>query len=294
MRLVLGAPRRRPRLRVPRPGGAGRRARGQDGRGAARRGRAAPGPAGVRRRGRGAVRLLHAGPRRRDRGAARARAEPERRRHPRGALRQPLPLHRLRQDLRRRPAGGPTREHDRRAAGPAPARPGRRSRDASRRDAEGDGRVRVLERPERGRDALGRHRAQPARPREDRLARHLRGAGDGGRARRAHPRGRAGPEDLRPRVRRPARARGRQGAVLRRAGRARRRRGAGAGAPRRRGGAGRVRAARAGDRHGARHRAAAAPPRPADDGARLPRGRPAERRPAHGDPARRPGGGRAT
>ena len=35
-----------------------------------------------------------------------AHAEPERRRDPRGALGQPLPLHGLRQDLRRRPARG--------------------------------------------------------------------------------------------------------------------------------------------------------------------------------------------
>ena len=34
-----------------------------------------------------------------------AHAEPDRRRDPRGALRQPLPLHRLREDLRRRAAG---------------------------------------------------------------------------------------------------------------------------------------------------------------------------------------------
>ena len=125
---------------------------------------------------------------------------------------------------------------------------------------------------------------------QDRLARHLRGARDGGRARRPHPRGRARPEDLRARVRRPAGARCGQGALLRRAGRARRRGGAGAGSPRRRGGTGRVRAARAGRRHGAGDRAGAAPSRPADDGARVPRGRAAERRPAHGDPARRPRG----
>ena len=54
------------------------------------------GAGGVRRGGRRAVRLLHAGPRRRGRRPARAHAGPVGRRDPRGALRQPLPLHRLR------------------------------------------------------------------------------------------------------------------------------------------------------------------------------------------------------
>ena len=45
------------------------------------------------------------GPRRRDRRPARADARPDRRRDPRGALRQPLPLHGLREDLRRGPPG---------------------------------------------------------------------------------------------------------------------------------------------------------------------------------------------
>ena len=57
--------------------------------------------------GRRPVRLLHARARRRDRRPARARPESERRRDPRGALGEPLPLYRLREDLRRRPAGGP-------------------------------------------------------------------------------------------------------------------------------------------------------------------------------------------
>ena len=50
----------------------------------------------------------------------------------------------------------------------------------------------------------------------------------------------------------------------------------------------RVRTAAAGRRHGDRHGARAAPPRPADDGTRVPRRPAPERRPAHGDPARRP------
>ena len=68
------------------------------------RGRAAPGPAGVPRHRRGAVRLLHAGPDRRGARPARPQPAPVRRRDPRGAGRQPVPLHRLREDPRRRPA----------------------------------------------------------------------------------------------------------------------------------------------------------------------------------------------
>ena len=78
VRLVLGAARRGARVRVPRARGAGGRARGDDGRGARRRRRAAPRAGGVRRGRRGAVRLLHAGPRGRGRGPAR-REPPTRR-----------------------------------------------------------------------------------------------------------------------------------------------------------------------------------------------------------------------
>ena len=136
----------------------------------------------------------------------------------------------------------------------------------------------------------GAHAPQPARARADRLASTSRAAlAHAGRPRRADARGRSRAEDLRARVRRPAGARDRPRALLRRAGRARRRRASGAGAPRGRGDRRRVRAARAGRRHGARDRAGAAPPRPADDGPRLPRRPAAERRPPHRDPARRPG-----
>src|SRR5215467_14625400 len=82
--------------------GAGHPHRGR----ARRRRRARHGPAGVPRRGRGAVRVLHA---RADRGRRRPAApgSPARRRgDPRGAGGQPVPLHRLRKDSRRRPAGG--------------------------------------------------------------------------------------------------------------------------------------------------------------------------------------------
>ncbi len=74
VRLVLGAPRRHARVRVPRARGAGRRPRGRHGRGPGRRRRAAPRPGGVRRGRRSPVRLLHAGPRRRDRRPAPAHA----------------------------------------------------------------------------------------------------------------------------------------------------------------------------------------------------------------------------
>ena len=69
-------------------------------------GRAGHGAAGVPGRRRGAVRVLHA---RADRGHRRPAApgSPARRRgDPRGAGGQPVPLHRLRKDPRRRPAGG--------------------------------------------------------------------------------------------------------------------------------------------------------------------------------------------
>src|SRR5690348_2028458 len=100
VRIVLGHPRRAARVRLSRARRAGGRPRGRH-RGRARAGARA---GGVRRGGSGAVRVLHAGARRRHGRAARARPRTERRRDPRGALRQPLPLHRLREDLRRRAA----------------------------------------------------------------------------------------------------------------------------------------------------------------------------------------------
>ena len=127
------------------------------------------------------------------------------------------------------------------------------SRPARRRRPEGQGRVRVLERPRRARDALGPHRPQPARAR----AHHARSTSP----RRSRMPGVhavlthedvPGEKTLRARVPRPARARDRPRPLLRRAGRARRRRASRAGAPRRRAGPRRVRAARAGGRHGAR------------------------------------------
>ena len=218
--------------------------------GVAERRRAAPRPGGVPRRRRRAVRVLHAGPDRRHRRPARSHAEPDRRPDPRGALRQPLPLHRLPEDLRRGAGRGSGMTRRRRR--PPPRRRhrlelGRIGEPVRRPDgaAEGAGPVRVLERPQRGRDALGAHAPQPARPRPRRLDRHLAGRDDAGRPRRPHARGRPREQDLRARVRRPAGARDRPRPLLRRAGRAGRRRASRAGAPRGRGDRRRVRAARA-------------------------------------------------
>src|SRR6266545_3034283 len=106
MRLLLGVPGRHPGLRLPGPGRAGRGRRGRHRRRAGSGRPAPPHPGGVRAGGRGPVRLLHARP---DRGHPRpagSRAAAERRPGPRGAGRQPLPLHRLREDPRRGAAGG--------------------------------------------------------------------------------------------------------------------------------------------------------------------------------------------
>ena len=182
--------------------------------GLARRGRAARGPAGVRRRGRGPVRLLHAGADRRQPRPAAARPAAERRRHPRGARRQPVPLHGLREDHRRRAAR--RRAAGRRAGMSAPvvAPPGRvvagghRHQPASGSTAipKVARRVRVLVGHERRRDAVGRDAAQPAPARADPRARHERRGRRARRARRAHPRRRARAQDVRARARRPARA----------------------------------------------------------------------------------------
>ena len=114
--------------------------------------------------------------------------QPFGRRDPRGALGQPLPLHGLREDLRRRAGGGRPMTQ---AVRTPPGREDRRARPAGRRAAEGQGRVRVRERPRRPGDAVGAHAAEPARARAHRLDRHLRGGRDAGRARGAHARGRS-------------------------------------------------------------------------------------------------------
>ena len=92
------------------------------------------------------------------------------------------------------------------------------------RDPEGARRVRVLVGHGHRGDALGRDAAQPAPARADPVARHQRRRRAAGRARRAHARRRAGPQDLRARVRRPARAGVERRALQGRADRDRRRR----------------------------------------------------------------------
>ena len=123
--------------------------------------------AGVRRRGRRAVRLLHARPGRRRARPARPRSRADRRSSARGALGQPVPLHRLRPDLRRRRGRGASRRGQRRdrhgdarrpAAGSPTAAVLGDEPDPARRRPEGAGALRVLLRPVGRRHAVGRAR----------------------------------------------------------------------------------------------------------------------------------------
>src|SRR6185312_8722385 len=82
------------------------RPRRDDGRRSGRERRPPFGAAGVRGRGRRAVRLLHPWPRGRNCGPPAAQPSALGRRDPRGALREPVPLYGLREDLRRRAGGG--------------------------------------------------------------------------------------------------------------------------------------------------------------------------------------------
>ena len=108
-----------------------RAARWSPSRGSRRRRGAARRPAGLRRGRRGAVRLLHAGPDRRQPRPAGAQRVPHRPRDPRGAGRQPVPLHGLREDPRRGAAGGrEARDEDRHRG--LRDRHGRRGRDRAR------------------------------------------------------------------------------------------------------------------------------------------------------------------
>src|SRR3954454_24201951 len=106
MRLLHGLPRRHSGVRVSRRSRTGTRTRRHHRRRAGRRRRAAPGPTGVRRDRRGAVRLLHAGSARPDSRPAAQRPRTGRCRDPRGIGREPLSLHGIREDPRRRPPGG--------------------------------------------------------------------------------------------------------------------------------------------------------------------------------------------
>ena len=113
-------------------------------------------------------------------------AEPDRRRHPRGAVGQPVPLHRLREDPGRGPPRGRPRRprrsdhgYDRNAHQPHPGLPDqgrhRRVDAAPRRHPQGHRRVRVLLRHVARGHAVGLHPALHRRARRDRVHRHLRG-----------------------------------------------------------------------------------------------------------------------
>ena len=106
VRLLQRARRRRAGLLVPRARRQRRRSADRHGRGAGRAWRADRRPAGVRRRRRRAVRLLHPRPDHGRARAARAPSRPDGHRDPRGAVREHLPLHRLRTDHRGGAAGG--------------------------------------------------------------------------------------------------------------------------------------------------------------------------------------------
>src|SRR5438445_2677247 len=106
VRIVLGLSRRRVGVRVPGARWTGQRPRDRDRRGHRARGLAASRAKGIRRGGRSAVRFLHARPHRGDARPAAAGASAERRSDPRGAGRQHLPLHRVREDHRRGSACG--------------------------------------------------------------------------------------------------------------------------------------------------------------------------------------------
>ena len=218
---------------------------------------------------------------------------PTRGRGPRGAVRQPLPLHRLREDLRRRPGGlrvdplghvarrlstrGTPAHHPLQVIAPPVAQMGNES------VSKAVPRVTQTETPPvvgRIGESVPRTDAPAKVKGEFAYSSDLQAAGmlwghtlrsphaharivsidigpaldDGGCARGAHARRRSGPEDVRAGVPRPAGARDRPCALPRRARRRRRGRASGAGAS----GGGRdrrrLRGARAGRRHGARDR----------------------------------------
>ena len=171
---MLGAARRHARLCVPRARGAGGRARRASPSRASPTATAARGAAGVRRRGRRAVRLLHAGPRRRDRRIGCAAARP---RGPRTEIREALSGNLCRCTgygrsstpcrTAARPRGSDvmvTRTVTELATSTRPRRRkigGARTR-GRRRPPKVKGALRVLERPVGARDAVGGTRC--ARP----------------------------------------------------------------------------------------------------------------------------------
>src|SRR5579872_4864576 len=101
VRIVLGVARRDAGLRVPRARRPGLEPGRPDGGRVGAGRRAASGSAGVSRHRGGAVRVLHAGPDRRRRRSARAPPVSRGSAGTRGALRQPVPVHRVPEDHRR-------------------------------------------------------------------------------------------------------------------------------------------------------------------------------------------------
>ena len=142
----------------------------------------------------------------------------------------------------------------RRASGARSSAPTRSDHDLSRRrHPQGQGRVRVRVRHAHRGHAPRRHAAQPASACGHLGHRHRAGAGHPRGARRAHPRRRAGAQDLRPGDPRPAGAGHRPRALPGRAGGDRRRRPPRDRAPRGRRDRGRLRGARAADRRRGGH-----------------------------------------
>ena len=131
LRHLHGAGGRRAGQCLPDAGARGAGPRHRHHRGPRARRRAASDAAGARRARRHAMRLLHAGHRAVRQGAARrATREPSEARHPPRHRRQPVPLHRLRQD-RRGHRGRRARQREQDAWRPKPRSRGRRTRSSA-------------------------------------------------------------------------------------------------------------------------------------------------------------------
>ncbi len=157
----------------------------------ARRGRDGSGAAGVPRVPRAAVRLLHPRVRHHGHRVPRGPPRPHRRGGPRGDLRQPVPVHRLRQNI----VAAVQRAAELLDGPPGRAARGRHDdQDVRRAGAAGGGRAaghrqRPLPRRPRPRRARGGVRAQPARARPDPRHRRHRRARRRGPGRDLHLRG---------------------------------------------------------------------------------------------------------